>query len=316
MKARLWRMHTGWLAGVISVYQWSCMMNEYLYNKNDQVTLYKGNSLDVLKTLPDESINCVVTSPPYYNLRDYGHKDQLGLETTLHEYIINLVDIFKEVKRVLAKDGTVWLNIGDKYSKVDDMANNVKQKDLMGIPFKVAFALQDDGWYLRQDIIWDKISVLPESVKDRCTKSHEYIFLFSKSPEYYYDALAIKEPSTSQDNYIRDRDNPNNKTNTTPMRNYIAGLKHNDYEYRNKRDVWRMGVALFKDVHYAVFPKELPMTCIKAGTREGDVVLDLFAGTGTTLQVAQELGRKSIGIDIKAEYLDMCLERTKQMGLF
>ena len=136
-------------------------MNEYLYNKNDQVTLYKGNSLDVLKTLPDESINCVVTSPPYYNLRDYGHKDQLGLEATLHEYIVNLVDIFKEVKRVLAEDGTVWLNIGDKYSKADDMANNVKQKDLMGIPFKVAFALQDDGWYLMQYIILDKKSVLP-----------------------------------------------------------------------------------------------------------------------------------------------------------
>ena len=426
-------------------------MNEYLYSKNDQVTLYKGNNVDVLKTLPAESINCVVTSPPYYNLRDYGsatwiggdencdHKsihakrgmnptndyvkqstsnegmgvdfyttcpmcnamkqdEQLGLEATPKEYVENMVQVFKEVKRVLAKNGTLWLNLGDSYSTFDN--NGYKPKDLMGMPWRVAFALQDDGWYLRQDIIWHKPAPMPESVRDRCTKSHEYIFLLSKSAKYYYDADAIKEPTVSakgftermngnkqsieQKHYaviepefrkeiIEYRDLPEhnvikeylsewrNKANLTIQEiedHFNSQAPHHWFEtngsypsavdweelklllgfddfwdkrmttiyeksgmkqtgeYRNKRSVWSINTASYKDSHFAVFPKELPMNCIKAGTREGDVVLDLFAGSGTTLQVAQELGRKAIGIDVKAEFLDMCLERTKQMGLF
>ena len=330
-------------------------MDKYLYSSNDQVTLYKGSNLDVLKTLPDESINCVVTSPPYYGLRDYGtgtwsggdpdcnhivsdinrgkdsiiqnnqntgegaglydicpmcgatkEDEQIGLESTPEKYVENMTQIFREVKRVLTKDGTLWLNLGDTYAGVMSRASsggragdghgekffkrtsgNLKPKDLIGIPFKVAFALQEDGWYLRQDIIWHKPAPMPEPVKDRCTKSHEYIFLLSKSAKYYYDADAIKEPANGE---------------TTG-------------EYKNKRDVWSINTASYSDAHFAVFPEEIPMNCIKAGTREGDVVLDPFAGSGTTLMVAQKLGRKSVGIDIKNEYLDMCLKRTKQLNL-
>jgi DNA modification methylase len=363
-------------------------MVKYLYSSNNQVTLYKGNNLDVLKTLPEESINCVVTSPPYYGLRDYDsatwiggnencshisnnairgvgylqetanqglgvdfyttcpmcnarkQDDQIGLESTPGKYVENMVQIFREIKRVLAKNGTVWLNLGDSYATThqtgtqdDDtkwkhgqiskgyharaggVGNGYKRKDLMGIPWKVAFALQDDGWYLRQDIIWSKPAPMPESVTDRCTKSHEYIFLLAKSEKYYYNADAIKEPAISEDRYIRDPDNPNYKFNIVPGRSRMNGLKHNNYESRNKRDVWSINTSNFPGHHFAVFPQEIPMNCIKAGTKEGDVVLDPFAGSGTTLMVAQKLNRKSIGIDIKNEYLDMCLKRTKQLNL-
>ena len=367
-------------------------MDKYLYSSNDQVTLYKGSNLKVLKTFPEESINCVVTSPPYYGLRDYGtgtwsggdpdcnhiasdinrgknsvkqnpqnngegaglydicpmcgatkEDEQIGLESTPEKYVENMTQIFREVKRVLKKDGTLWLNLGDTYAGVMSRASsggragygtpregifkrisgNLKPKDLIGIPFKVAFALQADGWYLRQDIIWHKPASMPEPVKDRCTKSHEYIFLLSKSAKYYYDADAIKEPATSYDNthkiFSKEKNIKGNMsdrgvTRTTEGLNLKSNVEKTG-EYKNKRDVWSINTASYSDAHFAVFPEEIPMNCIKAGTREGDVVLDPFAGSGTTLMVAQKLNRKSVGIDIKNEYLDMCLKRTKQLNL-
>ena len=223
------------------------------------------------------------------------------------QYVANLVEIFNEIKRILKDDGVVWLNLGDTYAK---------DKNLLGIPWRVAFALQESGWYLRSDIIWQKTSILPESVKDRCTKSHEYIFMLTKSQNYYYNAEAIKEPTVSKDNYTRDRDNPNNKTNTTAGRSRMGGMKHNNYETRNKRSVWTMAPHVSKDYHFATYPKELPMNCIKASCRENGLVLDPFVGSGTTVQVAEILGRKSVGIDIQHKYLDLCLKKIQQKTIW
>tara|TARA_R100001443_G_scaffold88669_1_gene95110 strand:+ start:111 stop:1409 length:1299 start_codon:yes stop_codon:yes gene_type:complete len=220
-----------------------------------------GNVLEKINDIEKKSVQCVVTSPPYWGLRDYGDDNQLGLEETPEEYVENMVKVFREVKRVLKDDGTLWLNLGDSYinqpagnsnltfskkqksnfgshirHKKSTIGNNLKTKDLAGIPWRVAFALQADGWYLRQDIIWHKPNPMPESVKDRCTKSHEYIFLLSKSSKYYYDKDAIAEKTLTMDNSNRDRDNQ--KLNNTPGRTRMAGLKTNNYETRNKRSVW------------------------------------------------------------------------------
>ena len=271
-----------------------------LYFKSNSTELHLGSALEVLKTFDNEIVDCVVTSPPYYNLRDYQNDQQLGMEKSPVQYVANLVEIFNEIKRILKDDGVVWLNLGDTYAK---------DKNLLGIPWRVAFALQESDWYLRSDIIWQKTSILPESVKDRCTKSHEYIFMLTKSQNYYYNAEAIKEPTVSKDNYTRDRDNPNNKTNTTAGRSRMGGMKHNNYETRNKRSVWTMAPHVSKDYHFATYPKELPMNCIKASCRENGLVLDPFVGSGTTVQVAEILGRKSVGIDIQHKYLDLCLKK-------
>ena len=267
-----------------------------LYFKSNSTELHLGSALNVLKTFDNEIVDCVVTSPPYYNLRDYQNDQQLGMEKSPVQYVANLVEIFNEIKRILKDDGVVWLNLGDTYAK---------DKNLLGIPWRVAFALQESGWYLRSDIIWQKTSILPESVKDRCTKSHEYIFMLTKSQNYYYNAEAIKEPTVSKDNYTRDSDNTNNKTNTTAGRSRMGGMKHNNYETRIKRSVWTMAPHVSKDYHFATYPKELPMNCIKASCRENGLVLDPFVGSGTTVQVAEILGRKSVGIDIQHKYLDL-----------
>ena len=435
----------------------------------------QGDVREVLKTLDDESVQCVVTSPPYWGLRDYGTATweggdegcehtindgtydpkkgkvaerpdrssdksccircgakridaQLGLEPTPEEYVANMVSVFQEVKRVLRKDGTVWLNLGDSYARQggdssktgrhwdgrkdnpstghNRYANKIglKNKDLVGIPWRVAFALQADGWYLRSDIIWNKPNPMPESVTDRPTKSHEYIFLLTKSAKYYYDYGAITEKATTstkeRDLYQRTgykkidkygdaeteamyrqgmhRDRGKNLIATRPdlpsQKEFVdfirsktnakelsekSGIKLSTVEHwfrydesgfsfpnvedwmiikdfvkdedmderltnvmfhydsvketgtRNKRSVWKITTKPYKEAHFATFPEELPETCIKAGTQKGDVVLDIFAGSGTTLRVASKLGRKGIGIELNPEYIKILKKRCK-----
>lgn len=320
--------------------------------------------MSVLKTLDDESINCCVTSPPYYYLRDYGVNGQIGLEETPEEYIQKLVEIFREVRRVLKKDGTLWVNIADSYagsgkgaSIYPSNAKNYKQgtnkgsvgsyipkttaacckpKDLIGIPWALAFALRNDGWYLRQDIIWQKPNPMPESVKDRCTKSHEYIFLLSKSPRYYFDSKAIQEDSVSYDkrpsalqrarekNYAtKDRINPEAYRKSVPRyggKKYTenpdlfyrtkSGNAYDPRPKRNKRDVWTVTTKPFKGAHFATFPPDLIEPCILAGCPVGGVVLDPFAGSGTTGMVAKQHGRKFVLIELNEEYVRLCEKRT------
>tara|TARA_R100001082_G_scaffold75567_1_gene43777 strand:+ start:1399 stop:2337 length:939 start_codon:yes stop_codon:yes gene_type:complete len=296
----------------------------------------QGDVREVLKTLGDESVQCVVTSPPYWGLRDYGVDDQLGLEATPEEFVENMVDVFREVKRVLRNDGTLWLNLGDSYfgggrgddsklrgshkgqgtydsmksSKPDwNKVKGLKPKDLIGIPWRVALALQADGWYLRSDIIWNKPNPMPEPVKDRPTKSHEYIFLLTKSAKYYYDAEAIKEngeypAGTKAAKGSAKRYSTDLVNSRPPEYKVYDGL-------RNKRSVWKITTKPYKEAHFATFPEELPEICIKAGTQKGDVVLDIFAGSGTTLRVASKLGRKGIGIELNPEYIKILKKRCK-----
>lgn len=246
-----------------------------------------------LQRVPDNSIQCCVTSPPYWSLRDYNIKGQIGLEDSVYQYINTLVTVFREVRRVLKDDGTLWLNIGDSYtsggrtwrapdkknqaramSMRPDTPEGLKPKDLVGVPWRLAFALQQDGWYLRSDIIWHKPNAMPESVKDRPTRSHEYIFLFSKSERYYYDNLAIREENG-----------------------------------RNRRTVWHIHTQPYKEAHFAVFPPALVEPCVLAGSRPGDYVLDPFLGSGTTAAVCQDLERKYVGIELNPEYVQIALKR-------
>ena len=273
--------------------------------------LIQGNVFDKLKDIEKESIQCVVTSPPYWGLRDYGKDQQLGLEKTPEEFVENLVNVFREIKRVLKDDGTVWLNIGDSYGD---------EKQLIGIPWRVAFALQSDGWYLRQDIIWHKPNPMPESVKDRCTKAHEYIFLLTKSAKYYYDADAIKEP-LAESSIGRLEQDIDNQIGTTRAN---GGAKLNGNfkavgdvnKGANKRSVWTINTQPYKEAHFAVFPEKVPELCIKAGSRVGDTVLDPFFGSGTTGYVAQRLQRKWLGIELNPEYIKIAEQRFLQQELF
>ena len=285
---------------------------------------------DCRETLPlfDEPARMCVTSPPYYGLRDYGgENDQVGLEKTPEEYIENLVEVFSKVRDCLTEDGTLWLNIGDSYansgkgpskslnqehhhlehkhSKI--IPQGCKPKDLIGIPWMLAFALRADGWYLRQDIIWHKPNPMPESVKDRCTKAHEYIFLLSKNKQYYYDNEAIKEPTVTKDNSNRNRDIT--KLNNTPGRTKMGGLKTNNYDKRNKRSVWTVTTKPYKEAHFAVFPPDLIEPCILAGSEEGDLILDPFMGSGTTAMVAKTLGRDYIGCELHKDYGELIQKR-------
>jgi DNA modification methylase len=262
-----------------------------------------------LTELPNNSVNCVITSPPYWGLRDYGQRGQLGLESTPDEYIANMVNVFREVRRVLANDGTLWLNIGDSYSNV--RFKNIKSKDLVGIPWMLAFALRTDGWYLRQDIIWAKPNPMPESVKDRCTKSHEYLFMFSKFPTYYFDYKSIKEPRVSSSNNHqfggKKYNDPNNPIYSSPGSMYKSDGK------RNKRDVWNIATQAFKGAHFAVMPEALVEPCILAGSREGDTILDPFFGAGTTGLVAIKNNRKYIGIELNPEYAEIAQNRIERI---
>lgn len=263
-----------------------------MVNVTDAVTFHTGDSVVVLKELASESVNCCVTSPPYFGLRDYGHKGQIGIERTPEEYVAKLVAVFSEVRRVLRADGTLWLNLGDTYSG---------RKQLSGIPWRVAFALQSDGWHLRQDIIWNKPNPMPESVRDRCTKSHEYVFLLTKSDKYFFDSSAISEPAT----YAGQRRGGSTKR----YEQNAAGMDCKVYDRRNKRSVWTVKPATFKGAHFATFPPELIEPMILAGCPVGGIVLDPFAGAGTTGVVCQQHGRRHIGIEINSDYVCIATDR-------
>jgi DNA modification methylase len=279
-----------------------------------------------------------VTSPPYYGLRDYGRDGQIGLEETPEEYIDAMVEVFRCVRDVLADDGTVWLNIGDSYCnsngfaraspeyqregrnnmpandrKLDKLhATGLKTKDLIGIPWMLAFALRADGWYLRQDIIWHKPNPMPESVQDRCTKAHEYIFLLSKSQKYYYDHEAIKDP-VKQDWGTRDRTEGKYHNEGSGLQPH-SGLEKS-YEMANKRSVWTVNTKPYAGAHFAVFPQELIEPCILAGAPVDGIVLDPFMGSGTTAQVAQNLGRQYIGCELNTDYKPLQDKRVAQQAL-
>lgn len=272
--------------------------------------IYQGDCLEVLKSFEDKCINCCVTSPPYYGLRDYGTDGQIGIENTPLDYVNNLTTIFNEVKRVLKEDGTLWLNLGDSWTS--KKIGCIKQKDLIGIPWMVAFALRESGWYLRQDIIWAKGNPMPESVKDRCTKSHEYIFLLSKNKKYYYDYQAIKEPAVTKPT-LRDKNKEGYQADYAKGDRFSKGERiYGADGMRNKRDVWNVNTKPCKEAHFATYPDTLIEPCVLAGCPEGGIVLDPFMGAGTTGMVARKYGRDYIGIELNAEYVDMANKRIEE----
>ena len=312
--------------------------------------IIEGDCIEGMRRLEGQSVHCVVTSPPYFGLRDYGHDGQIGLEQTPDEYVAKLVDVFREVRRVLRDDGTLWLNLGDSYfsptkgtggknsstlnAKRDEngtvtgksivtydpirlSAGNTgcKPKDLIGIPWRVALALQADGWYLRQDIIWHKPNPMPESVRDRCTKAHEYIFLLSKSDRYFYDADAIKEPSHSE---VQSRHRANGigveeQGKRTGAGNITAncGVR----EKRNRRSVWTVATKPYKGAHFATFPPDLIRPCILAGCPKDGTVLDPFGGAGTTALVASQEGRKAVLCELNPDYIALAHKRLEGLQL-
>jgi site-specific DNA-methyltransferase (cytosine-N4-specific) len=276
-------------------------------------TIIHGDSRVELAKMPAEIFQCCVTSPPYWGLRDYDIDQQIGAENCLDDYIYNLVSVFREVRRTLTNDGTLWLNIGDSYTsgnrnwRDNDKKNSargmnyrpptpdgLKPKDLIGVPWRIAFALQADGWYLRSDIIWHKPNCQPESVKDRPTRSHEYIFLFSKSEQYYYDSEAIKEPAQA----------------TGQTKNKRTVWFMNALE-----SIWNVSTEPFKGAHFAVFPRSLIQPCILAGSKEGSLVLDPFFGSGTTGEVCLAASRKCVGIELKSEYVVIANKRLENSQL-
>ena len=296
-------------------------------------TILYGDCRDTLKQFDEQARTCI-TSPPYYGLRNYGNEEnQIGQENTPEEFIDQLVSVFKEVRNVLTDDGTLWINLGDSYynyrpgkgqsypkqsvsktnqdlptqcNKRGNKLKGLKEKDLIGIPWMFAFAMRSDGWYLRQDIIWHKPNPMPESVKDRCTKSHEYIFLLSKNKKYYYDNEAIKEP-VKQDWGTRNRTNGKYHNSGSGLSPHSGLTK--SYDRKNKRDVWSITNKPYKGSHFAVFPPDLITPCILAGSEKGDIVLDPFMGSGTTAMVAKQLGRDYIGCELHEEYGNLIDQR-------
>jgi len=309
-----------------------------------KVKVLNGDCLEQLRALADQSMHCCITSPPYFGLRDYGHDGQIGLEPTPEEYVAKIVEVFREVRRVLRDDGTLWLNLGDSYAasgrgggggsfQNDDVGRKVtvdnqrrapvagfKPKDLLGIPWRVAFALQTDGWYLRQDIIWHKPNPMPESVTDRCTKAHEYMFLMAKSARYYYDAEAVKEqsvdPSGSAARYAYAFSGrpagavvcPNDKDG----QRYSPRGRREFSPTRNRRSVWTITTKPYKGAHFATFPPDLVEPCVLAGCPKGGTVLDPFGGSGTTGAVAIEHGRNAVLIEINPKYVELIHKRITQ----
>lgn len=332
------------------------------------ITIRQGDCRDILATMVDQSVHCCVTSPPYFGLRDYGHHGQIGLEATPDAYVAEMVAVFRQVRRVLHDDGTLWLNLGDSYAgggnatltpcgeyhiqpgevcdicgRSWDVANRrpgnpdmnsgasnrngcgpvlgLKAKNLIGIPWRVAFALQADGWYLRQDIIWSKPNPMPESVTDRCTKAHEYIFLMSKSARYFYDAAAIAEDAIGPaGGNIKPTKGAGQDMMRTRNGLHLAQARAREaggFETRNKRSVWEVTSQPFAEAHFATFPPDLIEPCIKAGCPIGGTVMDPFGGAGTTGLVADRLGRNAILIEISAEYAAMSEQRIqKDAGMF
>jgi DNA modification methylase len=309
------------------------------YYADAAITLWHGDALGVLHTLPDRSVNCCVTSPPYYGLRDYGTECQYGLEESPAAYVEVMRQVFAEVRRVLADDGTLWLNIGDSYVAGSAMTgtksmrqrlngshlrdetivrgvSDLPAKNMLGIPWRTAFALQDDGWILRNAIVWNKPNAMPESVTDRLSNRHELIFLFAKSRRYWFDLDPIREPqaesSLERSRYSRTGHAKdvygdgitklrNPVTDAASSRRALAGMG------RNPGDVWAIPTQPFPGAHFAVFPIEIPRRAIQAGCKPGGVVLDPFSGSGTTGLAAGQLGRRYVGIDLNADYLDMSL---------
>lgn len=339
------------------------------------VTIHTGDCREVMRTLPAQSVHTCISSPPYFGLRDYGVDGQIGLEQTPAEFVAELVSVFREVRRVLRDDGTLWLNLGDSYANDGKWGGSsggkharalhgatsigrgkvrtgLKPKDLIGIPWRVAFALQEDGWYLRQDIIWAKPNPMPESVGDRCTKSHEYLFLLSKGPRYYFDQEAIAEQlapasverlsqpglaeqagsgrvpgktngnmkavsRSRRDGFIRD-----GKSESHVLPGQHAAVHRSDRDEstydvgkRNKRSVWTVATQPFKEAHFATFPPALIEPCVLAGCPAGGTVLDPFGGAGTTALAAERLGRDSVLIELNPEYAAIASDRVRQGGL-
>jgi len=296
-----------------------------------------GDCRESMKRLLESNlkVQMCVTSPPYFGLRDYGVKGQLGLEPTVDKYVDNLVGVFRMVRELLTYDGTLWLNLGDSYaanrsyqvpdgkwvdvgnSKPSSVPSGLKSKDLIGIPWRVAFALQADGWYLRQDIIWHKPNPMPESVTDRCTKAHEYLFLLAKSERYYYDAAAIAEPAVNgggKAGYAGYSARAG-AMGREPSGNEKPGMVVVNGDDRNRRSVWTVATQPYSEAHFATFPRALIEPCILAGSRMGDTVLDPFFGSGTTGQVAQDLGRNWIGCELNPDYVAMQERRTAQQAM-
>lgn len=324
--------------------------------------IYNQDCLTGMQQLPDQSVHCCVTSPPYWGLRDYGVDGQHGLEETPEAFISRQVEVFRELRRVLRDDGSLWVNIGDSYAasgrgggggsfQNNDMGTKVsksnnkrspvtgyKRKDLVGIPWMLAFALRADGWYLRQDIIWSKPNPMPESCQDRCTKAHEYIFLLTKSEKYYYNAAAIATPYKEKtyttfgivskgygdgtgliqsENWARDVKIRKPKQWKMPDGWDQRTKEEQQFEGANKRSVWTMATKPFKEAHFATFPEELPYTCILAGCPENGVVLDPYMGAGTTALVARKTNRNFIGFELNPEYLAIAENRLqKELGMF
>jgi len=273
-------------------------------------TIIHGDSVTVLKALPDNHVQCIITSPPYYQQRDYGDTNQLGQEKTPEEYVLKLIDIFRECQRVLKEDGTLWLNLGDKYLN----------SHLLGMPWRVALGLVSDGWILRSDIIWHKPNAMPSSVKTRPTTDHEYIFMLSKGNKYYYDADSIREPHVtfSENSKMKGGRNHFGKADGTPEEGKNSGssnLHRGRWDQafhplgRNKRTVWSISLSKYREAHFAVFPEKLVETCVLAGSSENSLVLDPFCGSGTTLLVSSRLNRHFIGIDCNLDYCQMSLDR-------
>ena len=290
-----------------------------------------GDALHGLATLPSDSVDCCITSPPYWGLRDYGHEGQLGLEPTPEAYTSAMVEVFREVRRVLKPTGTLWLNLGDSYTSGGRASRDadakleargmgmrpadpagLKPKDLVGIPWRVAFALQADGWYLRQDIIWHKPNPMPESVTDRCTKAHEYLFLLAKSDRYFYDHEAVKEDAVSTEPSGNGFAGRQGGSRGLPMSGGEGKVERwQPTAKRNRRDVWNIPTKPFKGAHFAVMPEALVEPCILAGCPLGGLVLDPFTGSGTVGAVAARLGRSFVGCELNPDYVNLALDRIR-----
>ena len=310
--------------------------------KENENRIICGDALETLKNFPDESINCSITSPPYYGLRDYHKKEQIGREKTVEEYLDRLINVFREVRRVLKKDGTCFIVIGDSYAgtsskkeqrdpkypkgrngqnpSITQKVLGYKSKDLMGIPWRLAFALREDGWYLRSDIIWHKENAMPEACKDRPTRSYEHIFLLSKSPRYYYDYDSLAEPmkEVSKKRYVRGRSKENKYLNENfgakiqkinEARGYGQYKGDNIPQFRNKRDIWTINTTSFRGNHYAAFPPKLAEICMIAGCPKDGIILDPFIGSGTVGLVSLLHNRKYIGIELNEEYVNLTKKR-------
>lgn len=301
-----------------------------VYYADDQVALHLGDALEILREMPDESVNCVVTSPPYFGLRDYGVEGQYGLEASPAAYVETMRAVFSEAKRVLAKDGTCWINLADSYSggsrttyHADSATKSVRSKghaearpvsglpgkNLLGMPWRLAFALQDDGWILRNDVIWQKSNAMPESVTDRLASRYEHLFLLARAERYWFDLDAVREPQKTAGERHEGRSCGSGEGWPSA---WSAKTRTLNAKGGNPGDVWSISTRPYPEAHFAVFPIDLPIRCIRAGCKPGGTVLDPFSGSGTTGEAARKLGRRYIGIDLNPAYHDLAIKRFAQ----